>query len=192
MALTLFHFFNPSNVLSPFWTPKLIFREVNFQYYWGRVKSHLRRKKSEKTQMSLFHWFWAPSGPTLANRGPIGRRIVERIEDRENCYYYFQRICPEGYKGGGANDHFFEGESPFKKARRFAQEVNFKILQNEANNDPQKTGGKKRHGTGVRTRRSTFVNYAIFLQPQGVHFAGPMLADVCSTRMSKLTESLRN
>ena len=83
MALTLFHFFNPSNVLSPFWTPKPIFREVNFQYYWGRVKSHLQRKKSEKTQMSLFHWFWAPSGPTLANRGPIGRRIVERIEDRK-------------------------------------------------------------------------------------------------------------
>ena len=48
MALTLFHFFNPSNVLSPFWTPKLIFREVNFQYYWGRVKSHLRRKKVKK------------------------------------------------------------------------------------------------------------------------------------------------
>ena len=89
MALTLFHFFNPSNVLSPFWTPKLIFPEVNFQNYWGRVKSHLRRKESEKTQMSLVHWFWAPSGPTLANRGPIGRRIVERIEDRENCYYYF-------------------------------------------------------------------------------------------------------
>ena len=43
---------------------------------------------------------------------------------------------------GEANDHFFEGESPFKKARRFAQEVNFKILQNEANNDPPKTGGK--------------------------------------------------
>ena len=41
-----------------------------------------------------------------------------------------------------ANDHFFEGESPFKKARRFAQEVNFEILQNEANNDHQKTGGK--------------------------------------------------
>ena len=32
---------------------------------------------------------------------------------------------------GEANDHFFEGESPFKKARRFEQEVNFKILQNE-------------------------------------------------------------
>ena len=47
-ALTLFHFFNPSNVLSPFWTPKLIFCEVNFQYYWGRVKSHLRRKKMKK------------------------------------------------------------------------------------------------------------------------------------------------
>ena len=101
MALTLFHFFNPSNVLSPFWTPKLIFREVNFQYYWGRVKSHLRRKKSEKTQMSLFHWFWAPSGPTLANRGPIGRRIVERIEDREKSYYYFQRILLGGYKRVG-------------------------------------------------------------------------------------------
>ena len=57
MALTLFPFFNPSNVLSPFWTPKLIFREVNFQYYWGRVKSNLRSKKSEKTKMLLFHWF---------------------------------------------------------------------------------------------------------------------------------------
>ena len=57
MVLTLFHFVNPSNVLSPVWTPKLIFREVNFQYYWGRVKSHLQTKKSEKTQMSLFHWF---------------------------------------------------------------------------------------------------------------------------------------
>ena len=43
---------------------------------------------------------------------------------------------------GGANHHVFEGESPFKKARRFAEEVNFKILQNEANNDPPKTGGK--------------------------------------------------
>ena len=56
-ALTLFHVCNPSNVLGPFWTPKIIFREVNFEYYWGRVKSHLQRKKSEKTQMSLFHWF---------------------------------------------------------------------------------------------------------------------------------------
>ena len=59
---------------------------------------------------------------------------------------------------GEANDHFFEGESPFKKACRFAQEVNFNILQNEANNGPPKTGGKKRHGTGVRTRLSTFEN----------------------------------
>ena len=61
---------------------------------------------------------------------------------------------------GEANDHFFEGESPFKKARRFAQEVNCKILQNEANNDPQKTGGKMGHGTGVRTRLSTFLKSA--------------------------------
>ena len=82
-------------------------------------------------------------------------------------------------KKGGANDHIFEGESPFKKARRFAEEVNFKILQNEANNGPPEAGGKMGHGTGVRTRRSTFENYAIFLQPQGDHFAGPMLADVC-------------
>ena len=42
-----------------------------------------------------------------------------------------------------ANDNIFEGESPFKKARRFAEEVNFKILQNEANNGPPETGGKK-------------------------------------------------
>ena len=108
MALTLFHFFNPSNVLSPFWTPKLIFREVNFQYYWGRVKSHLRRKKSEKTQMSLFHWFWAPSGPTLANRGPIGRRIVQPIEDRKKKHYWMPDKWAMPFWKGGANDHFFE------------------------------------------------------------------------------------
>ena len=47
------------------------------------------------------------------------------------------------YKGGGANDLFFEGESRFYKARRFAQDMNFKILQNEANTDPQETGGNK-------------------------------------------------
>ena len=46
------------------------------------------------------------------------------------------------YIKGGANDHFFEGESPFKKARRFAEEVHFKILQNEANNGPPETGAK--------------------------------------------------
>ena len=88
------------------------------------------------------------------------------------------KSCCKDIKGG-ANDHIFEGESRFKKARRFAQEVNFKILQNEANNGPPETGGKMGHGTGVRTRLSTFENYAIFLQPQGDHFAGPMLADVC-------------
>ena len=68
--------------------------------------------------------------------------------------------------------------------------MNFKILQNEANNGPPETGGKMGHGTGVRTRLSAFENYAIFLQPQGDHFAGPMLADVCCTSMSELTESL--
>jgi hypothetical protein len=52
------------------------------------------------------------------------------------------KSCCEDIKGG-ANDHIFEGESPFKKARRFAEEVNFKILQNEANNGPPETGGKK-------------------------------------------------
>ena len=83
------------------------------------------------------------------------------------------------YIKGGANDHIFEGESPFKKARRFAEEVNFKILQNEANNGPPETGGKMGHGTGVRTRLSTFENYAILLQPQGVSFFGLMPADVC-------------
>ena len=82
MALTLFYFCNPSNVLGPFSTPKLIFREVNSAYYVRRVKIHLPRKKNGKTQMSLFHWFWTHSGPTFANRGQIGRGIVERIEGR--------------------------------------------------------------------------------------------------------------
>ena len=42
----------------------------------------------------------------------------------------------------------------------------------------------------MRTRLSTFENYAIFLQPQGDSFFGPMLADVCCTGMSGLTEIL--
>ena len=81
-AWTLFYFCNPSNVLSPLWTPKLIFREVNSQYYWGPLKSHLQRKKTGKSQLSLFHWFWTPSPPHLGLRGQIGRRIVERMEGR--------------------------------------------------------------------------------------------------------------
>ena len=56
-ALTCFESCNTSNVLSPFGTPKLTFREVNCASRWGRVKSHLQRKKRAKTQMSLFHWF---------------------------------------------------------------------------------------------------------------------------------------
>ena len=82
MALTLFHLFNPTNVLSPFWTPKLIFREVNFQYYWGRVKSHLPIEKTRNLKLLRFHWFWTPSPPHLRFRRQIGRRIVERIENR--------------------------------------------------------------------------------------------------------------
>ena len=53
-ALTLFYFCNPSNVLAPFWTPKLIFREVNFEYYWGPVKIHLQRKKKRKKRKCHF------------------------------------------------------------------------------------------------------------------------------------------
>ena len=112
---------------------------MNSQYYWGRVKSHLPIEKTRNLKLSLFHWFWTPSPPHLRFRGQIGRRIVERIEGRmlwlqESGYVFII---------GGANDHIFEGESPFKKARRFAEEVNFNILQNEANNGPPETRGKK-------------------------------------------------
>ena len=82
MALTCFNFFNPSNVLSPIWTPKLIFREVNLQYYWGRMKIHIPRSKNRKTQMLVLLRFWEHSGPTFALRRQIGRRIVEPIEGR--------------------------------------------------------------------------------------------------------------
>ena len=57
--------------------------------------------------------------------------------------------------------------------------MNFKILLNEVNNGAPETGGKMGYGTGVRAHLLTFENYATFLQPRGVHFAGPMLADVC-------------
>ena len=40
-ALTAFYFFDPSSVLSPIWTPKLIFREVNYHSRSRRLKSHL-------------------------------------------------------------------------------------------------------------------------------------------------------
>ena len=82
VALTRFNFFNPSNVLGSIWTQKLILREVNFEYYVGRVKIHLPRSKNRKTRMLLFPRFWEHSGPTFALRRQIGRRIVEPIEGR--------------------------------------------------------------------------------------------------------------
>ena len=44
-ALTLFYFCNPSNVLRPIPSLKLIFLEVNLHSRWGRLKSHLPRSK---------------------------------------------------------------------------------------------------------------------------------------------------
>ena len=82
VALTLFNFFNPSNVLASIWTPKLIFRKVNIKYYWGRVKIHLPRSKNRKTRMLFFPRFWEHSGPTFALRRQIGRRIMQPIEAR--------------------------------------------------------------------------------------------------------------
>ena len=57
VALTCFESCNTSNVLSSNRTQKLTLREVNCASRWGRVKSHLQREKTEKTQTSLFHWF---------------------------------------------------------------------------------------------------------------------------------------
>ena len=82
VALTRFNFCNPSNVLGLIWTQKLIFRDLNCQYYWGRVKIHLPRSKNTKTQMLLFRWFWEHSGPTFAFRRQIGRGIMQPFEDR--------------------------------------------------------------------------------------------------------------
>ena len=111
-AWTLFYFCNPSNVLSPLWTPKLIFREVNSQYYWGPVKSHLQRKKTGKSQLSLFHWFWTHSPPHLRFRGQIGRRIVERIEGR---MLWLQKSSYALIKGGGEMITFSKENHLLKK-----------------------------------------------------------------------------
>ena len=102
--------------------------------------------------MSLFHWFWTHSGPTFANRGQIGRGIVERIEGR---MLWLQELgCAD--RIGGANDHFLGKEALFKKTRRFDQEVNLHFSTNGIELDPKKAGGKITHGPGVRTRLSTF------------------------------------
>ena len=53
-ALTFFYFCNPSNVLRPIPSLKLIFLEVNLHSRWGRLKSHLPRSKKWKTQMWVF------------------------------------------------------------------------------------------------------------------------------------------
>ena len=111
MALTLFHFFNPSNVLSPVWTTKLIFREVIFQYNRGRVKSHLRRKKVKKRKCH----FSIGSGHLQV---PLWRMEVQS-EGESSSESKIAKIvtiisneyCLEVIKGE-ANDYFFEGQSP--------------------------------------------------------------------------------
>ena len=187
MALTLFHFFNPSNVLSPFWPPKLIFREVNFQYYWGRVKSHLQRKKSEKTQMSLFYWFWAPSGPTLANRDPIGRRIIERIENRKKKQHWMPDNWAVPFWKGRQMITFSNKNHLNKKTKKNDRRWILCFTCKDQNKKTQKQRGKPGHGTGSRTRLSTLQKKLRRLQPQGVLFANAMLGDVSATGMSVLT-----
>ena len=94
------------------------------------------------------------------------------------------------YNVGGANHNCFEGKSPFQKARRFPHEVKVVMRQNGANKDPPETGSKKEHGTGVLTHLSTLKTMPYSCSHRVIPFFGPMLADVCWTRMSKLTESL--
>jgi len=93
MALTRFDFFDPSNVLSPIWTQKLICPDLNSQYYWGRVKIHLPRSKKRKTRMLLFPRFWEHSGPTFAFRRQIGRGIMQPFEDRM-LWLQENLLCP--------------------------------------------------------------------------------------------------
>ena len=56
VVLTRFKICNPSNVLSPIWSPKLIFREVNCKYYLGRVmceNSHTKVKKHKNVNVDI-------------------------------------------------------------------------------------------------------------------------------------------
>ena len=82
VALTLFYFCNPSNVLSPIYIEKFIMAEANCAPRVGFENIHPPSQKTQKWKTSLFHWFCEHSGPTLANRSQIGRRIVHPIEDR--------------------------------------------------------------------------------------------------------------
>ena len=144
----------------------MISGEVNSAYYWGEVKIHLPRNKHENRLCCFPSVLDTSTSPFTTPRSDwkANRRADRRLHAK--LTRSLTKSCCEDIEGG-ANDNIVEGESPVQKARRFAQEVNFKILQKEANNGPPETGGKMGHGTGVRTHLSTFGNYGIVLQPQG-------------------------
>ena len=74
-----------------------------------------------------------------------------------------------------------------KKQKQKRQEVNVHFSTFGAKKDPEKTGGKSEHCTGSRTSLSTLEKKLRRLQPQGVNFPGPMLANVSATGTYVLT-----
>ena len=108
-ALTLFYFCNPSNVLGPFTTPRLTFREVNLQYYGGRVKIHLPRKKTQKRKCQFTIGSGHIQVPLL--RIEVKLEGESSSESKVACCGCRKRRVSD--RIGGANDHFLGKESLF-------------------------------------------------------------------------------
>ena len=109
MALTLFYFCNPSNVLGPFGTLKVKSRDLNCPYYWGRVKIHLPSKKTKKRKCR----FSIGSEHLQVPVWRIGVKSEGKSSSQSKVAccgckktYHMDRI-------GGANDDFLGKESPF-------------------------------------------------------------------------------
>ena len=102
-AWTICYFWRASNVLGPIWPQSIIFREVNSQYYWGRVKSHLPIEKTRKLKIVTFPLvldtftspFTIPRSNWKANR---------RADRRSHAVAAGNGLCP--YYSGGKWSHF--------------------------------------------------------------------------------------
>ena len=115
MALTTFYFFDPSNVLSPLWAPKGGQAGGEFAFSLGTSENsppEVKNMKNENVTISLIlstfrSHFGAQASIWKANRRS-NRRSLAVAAGKVGVTHHL----------GGANDHFFERESPFEKTRR--------------------------------------------------------------------------
>jgi len=152
-ALTLFYFCNPSNVLRPIPSLKLIFREVNLHSRWGRLKSHLPRSKKWKTQMWVFPLVLGTFRSHF-DESPSNRKAFRRADRRSLAATAVRTLVDFGF--GGKWSFFgmpltFLKTRPIHRGRWISRFCSGKLKEG-----PKRVGGNVSTPTAVRTRLQTF------------------------------------